>query len=427
MFVLLFWTVSTACSQQQCWIPLDRPTNAHLLKVRFVDSLKGWTAGENGTILHTKDGGTTWTSQASGTSRPITDLFLLNERHLWALALHEPHDTNFTFGTIILNTTNGGQTWNAEPFWDWFFYSIYFLDSLNGWMGGEFGRIMGTTNGGQDWFDATIDSLEMWGVNAIKFYSPGFGIATGGTFEVTGMVWRTTNGGELWHALRAGAEPLMAIHFHDSLNIIAVGGDYDYGAGMVASSDAGVTWQYTPLPIWGQARSLSFRTPSEGWSALGFAGTYMITRDSGRTWADFNTPDTLEIDDIVFTDDRNGYMVGRNGRIYKYDPSAVSVQERTSGIPERSTLFQNYPNPFNPTTTICYELAEKSEIRLSVYDVLGRELRVLVDGVQPAGPHRVVFDARGVSSGIYLYRLATTSVAGSKPPQILVGKMLLIR
>jgi hypothetical protein len=67
--------------------------------------------------------------------------------------------------------------------------------------------------------------------------------------------------------------------------------------------------------------------------------------------------------------------------------------------------LQNYPNPFNPSTTIRYELPKSSPVELSVYDMLGREVSVLVDERQDAGIHEVKFDATGLSSGVYLYRL----------------------
>jgi hypothetical protein len=78
--------------------------------------------------------------------------------------------------------------------------------------------------------------------------------------------------------------------------------------------------------------------------------------------------------------------------------------------PTTLVLATNAPNPFNPSTTIRYALAEPAHVRLTVYTVLGQQVRVLVDGPQPSGSHQVVWDARGagghqVTSGVYLYRL----------------------
>ena len=73
--------------------------------------------------------------------------------------------------------------------------------------------------------------------------------------------------------------------------------------------------------------------------------------------------------------------------------------------PSGYELFQNYPNPFNPTTSISYDLPEPAEATLSVFDLLGRQIRVLASGTQPAGSHEVSFDATGLPSGVYIYRL----------------------
>lgn len=74
-------------------------------------------------------------------------------------------------------------------------------------------------------------------------------------------------------------------------------------------------------------------------------------------------------------------------------------------VPKSFGLFQNHPNPFNPTTRFDYALAADVQVSLRIYDVLGRELRTLVDGFQEAGLHSVDFDASELPSGVYFYRL----------------------
>jgi hypothetical protein len=74
-------------------------------------------------------------------------------------------------------------------------------------------------------------------------------------------------------------------------------------------------------------------------------------------------------------------------------------------IPTSITLHQNYPNPFNPSTVISYQLAVAGEVRLAVYDVLGREVAVLVDEPKAAGNYELTFEAGNLASGVYLYRL----------------------
>ena len=75
-------------------------------------------------------------------------------------------------------------------------------------------------------------------------------------------------------------------------------------------------------------------------------------------------------------------------------------------VPENYALYQNYPNPFNSTTTIKYELPEPAFVNLIIYDVLGREVKRLVNEEKPAGKYTVQFDAGNLSSGVYLYKIS---------------------
>jgi hypothetical protein len=87
---------------------------------------------------------------------------------------------------------------------------------------------------------------------------------------------------------------------------------------------------------------------------------------------------------------------------------ATGVHERlTANFPESARLESNFPNPFNPSTTIRFALPVAADVRLEVFDTMGRAVAVLAQGVWPQGEHQVRFDASGLPSGVYLYRLVT--------------------
>ena len=94
-------------------------------------------------------------------------------------------------------------------------------------------------------------------------------------------------------------------------------------------------------------------------------------------------------------------------------PAFVGVDRETS-TPRDFNLMQNFPNPFNPTTTIQFTLPERSHARLTVTDLLGRELATVVDGELEAGTHTAIFDGNRFSSGMYFYRLQSGSFVQTK-------------
>ncbi|MGE5409824.1 MAG: T9SS type A sorting domain-containing protein, partial [Clostridiales bacterium] len=95
--------------------------------------------------------------------------------------------------------------------------------------------------------------------------------------------------------------------------------------------------------------------------------------------------------------------------------------KRQKVVPSEFALLNNYPNPFNPSTVIGYELPERSQVELKIYDALGREISTLVDKEeQSAGKYEMVFHAEHFSSGVYFYSLRAGKFFKTK-------KMLLVR
>jgi uncharacterized lipoprotein YddW (UPF0748 family) len=101
------------------------------------------------------------------------------------------------------------------------------------------------------------------------------------------------------------------------------------------------------------------------------------------------------------------------------DASGVVGIEEQPTVIASFRLFQNYPNPFNPSTIISFNIPTEQNVTLRVYDLLGREVKVLVDGVLGSGEHQYQFDGTGLATGVYIYRLIAGSSVESKKMQLL--------
>jgi hypothetical protein len=99
--------------------------------------------------------------------------------------------------------------------------------------------------------------------------------------------------------------------------------------------------------------------------------------------------------------------------VYYYDPDAVSVSNGNTIVNEFD-LKQNYPNPFNPSTKISFSITKSSFVRLSVYDMIGREVSVLINENKPVGNYEINFDASALSGGVYFYKLQTEGFTETK-------------
>lgn len=388
---------------QNFWVRKLTPVASWLNTCSFPDTLYGWAAGDEGTIIRTTNGGNTWERQQSPVDFFIYKIHFINRMKGWAVA-----NDVFGAGTAVLSTTDSGESWSFYRYPDssQYFYSITFTDSLNGWMCGFNGTVVKTTNGGISWMPSQRDSGAGSSFPAynLSFYNNTYGFACGGYYDIGGVIWKTTDSGMNWKSMQVGSEPFGGIHYFDSLNVIAAGGDFEFGANLAKTTNGGLSWEYIPLNIFGIAASVAFRTPLEGWLALSFTGNFARTTDGGESWLVIPSPDSNGVYDIKFINSRNGWAVGKNGAVYKYDAS-VGINIVSNSLPARFILYQNYPNPFNPATKIKFDVPHAEGVQLRIYDVTGREIRMLVNKHIGPGTYEAEWNAKSFSGGVYFCTL----------------------
>jgi hypothetical protein len=187
------------------------------------------------------------------------------------------------------------------------------------------------------------------------------------------------------------------------------------GGGMFLSTNAGATWTADDSGL----TVLNINTLIAVSTNL-FAGTdngVFRSTDAGKSWSSVDSllPATPV---YAFAASGTNLFAGTNGRgIWRRPLSEVvitGVAAATGGFPGTFRLEQNYPNPFNPSTTIRYSIPRRSHVTLSVFDILGRQVATLVSAQQESGYHEARFDASGLASGVYFYRLTAEGYTGTR-------------
>lgn len=406
---------------QEYWIRQPSPTNRWFIQSAFTDTLNGWVAGDSGVIIHTSNGGLTWVTQNSGLDIPLSNIFFLNKRLGWSIANHLIYPSS-----IILKTTDGGNNWTSTPYEDTLtmLSTIMFLDSLTGFIGGQWGTILKTTDAGHNWNRCEIDTgvYANRTINKFVFYNYQYGFAGGGIMDAGGVVWKTTDFGLHWNSQYVSPEPVDDMLLIDSQTAIGSGGDFELGLGIVKTNNAGLSWDYYQLLVFGIGYSISSRTKNDIWVALGYGSHWMRTLDTGKTYQPIPVPDTCGIYDVNFIDSMHGWAFGTYGAIYKFNTSTIGIHQLSSNVPGQFMLYQNYPNPFNPATKIKFDIPDFPEIkgvrgmsiRLTIFDILGHEIATLVNTQLQPGTYEIGWNGINFPSGIYFYRLTTEDFSESK-------------
>jgi photosystem II stability/assembly factor-like uncharacterized protein len=315
------------------------------------------------------------------------------------------------WGSGVVYSTNGGYAWTpasnglSSPY-------VYALLADGGTLlAGTLKGVFRTTDSGGLWSNATSG---MGSVHVLCFATHGTDLFAG----TASGVFRSTDLGASWTAAGAGL-PVTDINALASLGDKLFAGTNSFAVFRLMDGDTNWMPAYTGMP------EASFVTSFAVSGNAVFAGTFtgvFMTKDDGATWSSINQglSDTAVVSlavqgSFLFAGtSANGIFLRRISEVIDSAPDVARTE------PAGFRLLQNYPNPFNPTTAIEYVLAKSSMVKLSVYDILGREVAVIINENENAGTHEVRFDALALSSGVYFYRLQAGDF-------VQTHKMLLVR
>jgi hypothetical protein len=227
------------------------------------------------------------------------------------------------------------------------------------------------------------------------------------------------------------------LKFYDERIGITVTTSYDLNTGnnlrvFGRTLNGGTSWEYFPdsfVHEWPNDVEFLPGDPSKVWFVSD--SSLYFSSDTGRTWTEQKIYDSsLKGRDLVFTDKNHGWLLCDDGKVFYTSNNGgiiTGIKNNKTELPKNYSLQQNYPNPFNPSTVISYNLPVSGKVVLKIYDILGNEVLTLVNMVQTAGGHQVVFNTQQttsrsteLASGIYFYTLTSGSYSETK-------KMLLLK
>jgi photosystem II stability/assembly factor-like uncharacterized protein len=263
---------------------------------------------------------------------------------------------------------------------------------------GTYGGVFLSTNNGTNW-------------NRTGPIYSAMSLLTSGTNLFVGTmsgVYLSTNNGNNWIDVNTG------FHDYGVYSLSASGGNLYAGAmqgGVYLSTNNGTRWTRMGLtvPIW------SFATIGTNLFAAATSGVYLST-NNGASWTEVyqcvgdDYINTLAISGPYLLLGTKGYGTWRR----PISEMVTSVEMSSNSQPAGFGLEQNYPNPFNPNTTINYRLPKNGHVTIKVYDILGNEVKTLVNEYKPAGEYSVNFDAGKLSSGMYIYRITAGGYTAAK-------------
>lgn len=402
-----------------------QPTNKDLNDVAVLSKDTVIVVGSNGTLFRTTDGGEIWTSQINS-AKTFYSVHFVDIRTGWVVGEDG----------ITRKTTNAGKKWLWQPLSAPDLHDVYFVDIQTGWAVGNNGFIAKTSDGGESWHNQSSGTTT--GLLSVHF----FDVDTGWTVGRSSTILKTTNGGTSWKAMLTGNSPLRSVFFVDAV----IGWVVGFGSDVLYTIDGGNHWMIQSIRPNDDtsARAAFFFDAMHGWivgSDLSNQGNggIIATIDGGVTWHRQASVLDSFFRSVYFIDVLNGWAVGKDGIIFKTMDGGqtwqqvggvlVGVEEHEADLPLVFGLSQNYPNPFSlrqatshrqAQTTIAYELADAAHVNLTVYDILGRAVRTLVNKENPAGAFHVSWNGRDqanrqVASDIYFYRMKVQALNGSEP------------
>lgn len=385
--ILLILTITTLITNAQNfdWTPQTSGVTSALNEVFFVDSLIGWTVGDNGVILNTVNGGEVWTSQSSDITEILRSVFFINDTVGWAVG--------GLLNRALIKTTDGGENWvslTGDGLSDHSnqLYDIEFLDAEIGWVITN-DSIFRTSDGGETWINENyVSDTDVPRVRDIAITSDTTAYVAGSrkktVTNTSAEIYyrRPENSPNLWSSSGFELSPISGGRFNDvefiNSDIGFTGGEKGRLYKKTDFSNAG-PWELNfELQENQSIFSISFPTESYGMfnSTVEISGDiYSLvyhTSNSGVSWSE--SPDSIPgliLAKLHAPDSLHAWIVGVGGQIYK----GVVAEENPPSSINHLGLNKDvkiYPNPASDVVNIEINTSNHYILNYSVSDITGR-------------------------------------------------------
>ena len=435
--LLVLFFIPSLIFAQSGWFRLtpNSQINQNLINIEILNENNFYILADSGCFLKSNDGGINIVATQLDFTPSAINFLNLN--------------TGFASNrNKLCKTTNAGLTWdtvykyipsmqtayvniNEIKFYSENFGYIYVNESVPLVAQGKY---LITTNGGISWNTAasTYNAGTSSGWNALSvlghnFFPNGTGFtATYGASGSFGNITseqndfsKTTNFGLNWTSIlsNTGVTKIVQTSFANQNEGYAVS---DSGK-ILKTTDGGATWNFIAMKPQNSGSKFFMIDVNNGYFHNQY-NEYYRTTNGCQTW-DLQTvaiTGSQFIGEISFLNPQLGYIVGKSGQIFKTTTGGtVSVTGNSQAV-NSYFLSQNYPNPFNPETKILFAIPKNGFVKIAVYDLMGKEVKQLVNNFMQQGSYSVSFNGSELSSGIYFYKLITDDFVETK-------KMILVK
>ncbi len=445
--------------------------------IYFKDPNTGWALGTSSNLLRTTNGGGNWYDMFHNPDGNLKSVYFSNENTGWCVSSYGLWKTtnrgynwvnnqsipitgmnsvdfiNINTGFLcgadgnFMKTTDGGVSWIQNTISSNNLSKVCFIDNNTGFICGANGIILKTINSGMNWLPQQSSLAVV--LNDIQFTDQDNGFIAADN----GYILKTTNGGVNWVSLYPYNNfHNTALHFVNNNTGYAVSNRFSGTGGssrlILKTTDSGSNWSHTSIEThYGPYlyTDVFFINDQTGWitSSDFYLGYISKTTNGGVSW--FQTFGPIGsgtgsyggLYSIFGLSENKLWIAGDNGTVLSTS-SPVGIQTVNTELPNKYYLNQNYPNPFNPQTKIKFSIplsrgvtAEGGRgvfVSLIIYDLLGREVAILVNEELRPGTYEADWDGSYFSSGVYFFKLMVNDPStGSGRGFVETKKMVLMK